>query len=211
MPFDAPASATPGLFTAEPGGFRNLRFLGQLFHGYLVCEGEGRVVLVDQHAAHERVEFERLRAEVARGGVARDALLVPETVRLPPEHVALLGEHVAALAEAGLEGEPFGADTFLVRSVPRLLQGRDVGKLLAAVADELAEEGASDAVGRAVDAVLATVACHAVVRVGQRLDGAEARALLEAMDVVPIAAHCPHGRPVAAELSRSQLEGLFRR
>src|SRR5262249_28510812 len=111
----------------------------------------------------------------------------------------------------GLEGEPFGADTFLVRTVPRLLRGKDVGALLAAVAEELADDGASGAVGRAIDAVLATVACHAVVRVGQRLEREEARALLASMDTVPIAAHCPHGRPVATELSRAQLEGLFRR
>src|SRR5581483_4470425 len=160
----------------------------------------------DQHAAHERVVFERLRAEQDAGRIARDPLLVPETIELDATEAALLGEHAAALETAGLEGEPFGERTFLLRSVPRLLRGRDAGALVRAVATELAEEGASAAAARATHAVLATIACHSVVRVGQRLASEEVRALLASMDGVPVAAHCPHGRPVAAELTRSQLE-----
>jgi DNA mismatch repair protein MutL len=194
-----------------PAGFRTLRFVGQLFDGYLCCEGDGRVILIDQHAAHERVVFERLCAERRAGGVARDPLLVPETVELPAGHAPALAEHADALAAAGLEGEPFGDGTFLLRTVPRLLQGKDVGALLRAVAAELVEEGASAAAERAVEAALATIACHSVVRVGQRLDDAQVRALLASMDGVEISAHCPHGRPVAAEMTRAQLEGLFRR
>jgi DNA mismatch repair protein MutL len=202
----------PAPWSAAPrGGFAALRFVGQIFDGYLLCEGDGRVVLIDQHAAHERVVFERLRAERRAGGVARDALLVPEAVELPAAEAALLGEHAGALAEVGLEGEPFGDRTFLLRSVPQLLRGHDMGTLVRAVAGELAEEGASTAAERASDAVLATIACHSVVRVGQRLDAAQAEALLAAMDGVEISAHCPHGRPVATELRRSQLEALFKR
>jgi DNA mismatch repair protein MutL len=207
-----PGTPTQGaLWAPAPEGFTTLRFVGQLFDGYLLCEGAGRVVLIDQHAAHERVAFERLRAEVRTGGVARDALLVPETIEVGAGELVALGDHAAALAAAGLEGEPFGERTFLLRTVPRLLRGRDLGALLRAVAAELLEEGASAAAERALDAALATIACHAVVRVGQRLEAAEVRALLDAMDGVEIAAHCPHGRPVAAELSRGQLEAMFRR
>ena len=155
--------------------------------------------------------FERLRAERRAGGVARDALLVPETIALPPVDAALLGEHAGALADAGLEGEPFGDGTFLLRTVPRLLRGRDAGALVRAIAAELAEAGASAAAERAADAALATIACHGVVRVGQRLDAAEANALLAAMDGVEISAHCPHGRPVAREIARGELESMFRR
>jgi len=172
---------------------------------------EGRVVLIDQHAAHERVVFERLCAERRAGTIPRDPLLVPETVELPPAHAAILAEHADALAAAGLEGEPFGEGTFLLRTVPRLLRGQDAGTLVRALAADLVEEGASEAGERAAEAALATIACHSVVRVGQRLEGAQVRALLEAMDDVAIAAHCPHGRPVAAELTRAQLEALFRR
>jgi DNA mismatch repair protein MutL len=213
---DAPAAVRPepasgALWAAAPRGFGQLRFIGQLFDGYLLCEGEGRVVLLDQHAAHERVVFERLRAEARASGVARDRLLVPETVTLPPAHVATLAEHGPTLEAAGLEGEAFGDDTWLLRTVPRLVRGRDVGELLRTLATDLAEDGASAAAERARDATLARIACHSVVRVGQRLDAAEVRALLEAMDGVEVVAHCPHGRPVAAELTRAQLEALFRR
>jgi DNA mismatch repair protein MutL len=200
-----------GLWTPAPRGFASLRFIGQIFDGYLLCEGEGRVVLIDQHAAHERVVFERLQAEQRAGGIARDPLLIPEAVELRAPEAAALAEHAALLAAAGLEGEPFGEGAFLLRTVPRLLRGRDVGALLRALAVELVEEGASGAAERATDAVLATVACHGVVRVGQRLERAEVDALLSAMDGVEVAAHCPHGRPVAAELGRAQLEALFRR
>ena len=205
------ASAPSALWSAAPGGFASLRFIGQIFDGYLVCEGDGRVVLIDQHAAHERVAFERLRAERARGGVARDPLLIPEAIELPAAHAAALGEHAEVLAAAGLEGEPFGDGTFLLRTVPHLLRGRDAGALVRAVARELAEEGASGAAERAAEDALATLACHSVVRVGERLDPAEVHALLAAMDGVDVAAHCPHGRPVAVTLERGQLEALFKR
>src|SRR4029077_18839807 len=132
-----------GLWATAPRGFASLRFIGQIFDGYLLCEGEGRVVLIDQHAAHERVVFERLRAERRAGGVARDALLVPETIALSGAEAAALAEHAEVLASAGLEGEPFGAATFLLRTVPRLLRGRDVGRLVRAIAAELVEEGVS--------------------------------------------------------------------
>jgi DNA mismatch repair protein MutL len=210
-PAPAARAAAGALWATAPRGFGALRFVGQLFDGYLLCEGEGRVVLVDQHAAHERVVFERLLAEAKARGVARDRLLVPETVTLPPAHVATLAEHGEALAAAGLEGEAFGEDTWLLRTVPRLVRGSDVGELLRTLASDLAEDGASAAAERARDATLARIACHSVVRVGQRLDAVEVRALLEAMDGVEVVAHCPHGRPVAAELTRAQLEAFFRR
>ena len=199
------------LWRPAPRGFASLRFIGQIFEGYLLCEGEGRVVLIDQHAAHERVVYERLHAERRTQGVPRDPLLVPETIELPPAQVAALAEHATALEAAGLEGEPFGAGTFLLRTTPRALAGQDVAALLRAVAAELSEEGTSVAADRATDRALATVACHSVVRVGQRLDDAQVRALLVAMDGVEVVAHCPHGRPVAAALTRTQLEGLFHR
>jgi len=204
------AEALP-LWKPAPHGFGALRFIGQIFDGYLLCEGDGRVVLIDQHAAHERVVYERLRAERQAHGVARDPLLVPETIELTPAQVAILAEHAAALQGAGLEGEPFGPGTFLLRTTPRALAGQDVAALLRAMAAELSEEGTSVAAERASDRALATVACHSVVRVGQRLDDAQVRALLVAMDGVEVVAHCPHGRPVATALSRPQLEALFHR
>jgi len=211
----APGGAPPGeqgsLWHPAPAGFASLRFIGQVLDGYLVCEGQDRVVLLDQHAAHERVRFERLRGQHAAGRVERDALLVPETIALTPVQVATLGEHERTLAAFGLEGEAFGDDTFLLRTVPRLLRGKDVGALVRALAGELVEHGVSLEPARVVDAVLATIACHSAVRVGQRLGPEQVRALLEEMDGVDVNAHCPHGRPVAVELSRSRLESLFGR
>jgi DNA mismatch repair protein MutL len=206
-----PAAEQAGLWQPAPDGFAALRFVGQVFDGYLLCEGRGRVVLIDQHAAHERVRFERLRREHVDGGVARDPLLVPETIALPPAPLAALGERLGTLSAAGLEGEPFGPDTFLLRTVPRLLRGQDVGALVRAVADELVEDGTAGSAERAVDAVLATLACHSAVRVGQRMEPGQVRSLLEAMDTVDVNAHCPHGRPVAVELQRAQVEALFAR
>jgi DNA mismatch repair protein MutL len=211
-PAREPAAADQaGLWAPAPRGFASLRFVGQIFDGYLLCEGEGRVVLIDQHAAHERVVFERLRVERRANAIARDPLLVPETIELAAAETAVLAEHADALATAGLEGEPFGDRTFLLRTTPRLLRGRDAGALLRAIAAELLEDGASAAGERAADAALATIACHGVVRVGQRLDRAEVDALLASMDGVEVSAHCPHGRPVATELGRAQIEAFFRR
>ena len=203
--------AQASLWQPAPQGFRPLRFVGQLFDGYLLCEHEGNALLIDQHAAHERVLYERLQAAHAARGVAADPLLVPETIALTPLECATLVEHAAMLRAAGLDGEPFGEGTYLLRTMPRDLRDRDAGTLLRALAAELATSGASDAARRAVDRVLATIACHSAVRVGQRLGPAQVDALLAAMDGVPVNAHCPHGRPVAVELRRSAIEALFQR
>jgi DNA mismatch repair protein MutL len=199
------------LWTAAPEGFHGLRFVAQVFDGFLLCDGGTHLVLVDQHAAHERVLYERLQAEHGAAAVAHDALLVPEVVPLSATEVALLAEHAAALAALGLDGEPFGPDAFVVRSLPRVMRGRDVGALLRQVAAELAGDGVSTAVERSRDAMLATIACHAATRMGDRLGADEAHALLRAMDGVPVNAHCPHGRPVAVQLKRAQVEALFGR
>ncbi len=212
VPAPAPESAVQSaLWRPAPEGFAALRLVGQVLEGYLVCEGAGRVVLIDQHAAHERVMFERLRAAETREGVARDPLLVPEAVAVSRTEGAALAEHAAALAALGLEGEPFGEGTFLLRTVPRLLRGRDPAAIIRAVAADLADGGTVGAAVEARDHVLATIACHSAVRVGQTMDATEVRALLAAMDAVDVNAHCPHGRPVAVELSRGQIETLFRR
>jgi DNA mismatch repair protein MutL len=210
-PLPSAALRQPALWDAVPGGFGQLRYVGQLFAGYLLCDAGDHLVLIDQHAAHERVLYERLQVTHRGSDVERDALLVPEVVPLGRSEVALLGEQAAALAAAGLEGEPFGDDAFLLRTVPRLVRGRDVGELLRHVAAEVASDGVATAVERSRDLLLATLACHAATRVGDRLDAAEAQALLASMDGVPVNAHCPHGRPVAVQLARRQVEALFGR
>jgi DNA mismatch repair protein MutL len=204
-------SAQASLWQPAAQGFRPLRFVGQLFDGYLLCERDGQALLIDQHAAHERVLYERLQAAHAARGVEVDTLLVPETIAVSAVECGALVEHAATLRDAGLDGEPFGDGTYLLRTMPRALRDHDAGALVRALAAELAATGASTAARRAVDHVLATIACHSAVRVGQRLQPAQVDALLASMDGVPVNAHCPHGRPVAVELRRSAIEALFQR
>jgi len=200
-----PAQGLPLTYTAAVTGY------GRDLEREADAGGLTRVARAGYDPREALLAFERLREEYARGAVARDPLLVPEVIALPAAHAAALAERGEVLAAAGLEGEPFGDGTFLLRTVPRLLRGRDAGAVVCAVARELAEEGASAAAERAADAALATLACHSVVRVGERLDPAEVRALLAAMDGVDVAAHCPHGRPVAVTLERARVEALFKR
>jgi DNA mismatch repair protein MutL len=209
-PGDSPA-AQGSLWQPAAHGFRTLRFVGQLFDGYLLCERAGQALLIDQHAAHERVLFERLGAERAARGVEADPLLVPEAIAVSAVECATLAERADVLRAAGLEGEPFGDGTYLLRTMPRLLRDRDAGAVVRAIAAELVALDASAAATRALDRVLATIACHTAVRVGQRLEAGQVDALLGAMDGVPVNAHCPHGRPVAVELRRSAIEALFHR
>jgi DNA mismatch repair protein MutL len=212
LPLDRPVeSGQASLWQPAAQGFRPLRFVGQLFDGYLLCERDGQALLIDQHAAHERVLYERLQAAHAARGVEVDTLLVPETISVSAVECGALVEHAPTLREAGLDGEPFGDGTYLLRTMPRALRDHDAGALVRALAAELAATGASTVARRAVDRVLATIACHSAVRVGQRLQPTQVDALLASMDGVPVNAHCPHGRPVAVELRRSAIEALFQR
>ena len=193
------------------GAFAALRVVGQVFDGYLVCEADGDIVLIDQHAAHERVAFERLRAERQRGRVESQAMLVAEPIELGPGEVDLLGEAAADLAACGLDIEAFGNRAVVVRAVPTLLGSRPIAPMIRALAADLADTGRSRAFEARVDGLLATIACHSVVRVGQRLSETEMRGLLAAMDSIDLNSNCPHGRPVARRISRAELERRFGR
>jgi len=212
---DRIASPAPALaLGGDAGFFTALRFLGQLDRTYLVCESEGELVLVDQHAAHERVAFERLRERQRSRSLARQQLLFPQTVGLDRQQAALARESQAVLDSVGFEIEPFGdapggGCAFAVKSVPAELRpGEDPIALLVELIDELAEQGGSRALEERTDAVLATVACHSVVRAGDELGAAEAGALLAALDATPSRSHCPHGRPV---LLRMRVDEIARR
>jgi DNA mismatch repair protein MutL len=192
-------------------GYARLRFVGQVFRGYIVCEGRDRLVLIDQHAAHERVAFERLRDQYRAGSIERQALLLPVTVDVGPAHAEALLAAVPRLEELGFEVETFGDQTFLVRALPALLAADDPQLLLEDLADGLSEMGSELSAAEAVDAILGRIACHSVVRVGQALAPAEVEALLVALDALRYGSNCPHGRPVAIEYTRGQLERMFGR
>jgi len=204
----ATTSAEP---PAADGFFSRMTVIGQAFEGYLVCQHADTLVLIDQHAAHERVAFERLRRAYGAGGVAQQRLLVPTVVDLGPREAALLADRIEELHALGFEVEPFGGGSFAVRAVPALLSDADPAALLRDLVDECVENGGSRRLTDAAEAVLARLACHSVVRVGQTLRSDQIRALLAAMDSIPFSGNCPHGRPAYVTLSRGELERLFKR
>ncbi|MGI4796667.1 MAG: DNA mismatch repair endonuclease MutL [Janthinobacterium lividum] len=186
--------------------------LGQVFDTYILAvAGDGSLVLVDQHAAHERLTHEALRAQHEAGGVRRQALLLPAVVDLPQAACATLLEAAAALAALGLEIEPFGAGAVLVRALPAALGAPDPAPLLRDLADELAEHGEATALAVRTDAVLARLACHGSIRAGRRMGAAEMDALLRQMEATPRAATCSHGRPTVLKLTKAEIERLFGR
>lgn len=191
--------------------FASLKIIGQAFEGYLICQNRDAILLIDQHAAHERVMFERLSRAYTTGGVARQRLLVPVTVDVGPAAAAQLAEQAAELEELGFEVEPYGGGTIAVRAVPALLSDEDPARLVRDLAVEIAEMGKSRRLTQAGEAVLARLACHSAVRVGQTLGREQIEALLAAMDGIDFAHNCPHGRPVYITLGRGDLERLFKR
>lgn len=212
----APQAAPPPLPARAEGAvargfFSGLRVVGQVFEGYLVCQSGESMVLIDQHAAHERVAFERLRRAYAEGGVARQTLLVPAVVELGPREAGLLGEMLHELERIGFEIEPFGNASFAVRAVPALLADDDPAALVRDLVEELGEVGSSRKLMDAAEDVLATLACHSVVRIGQTLRPEEVQALLAAMDAIDFAGNCPHGRPAFIVLPRGEIERRFKR
>jgi DNA mismatch repair protein MutL len=209
-PISAP-HPEPAASPLESSRYAALRFVGQVFRGYLVCEGPDRVVLIDQHAAHERVAFERLRAQHRDGAIERQALLLPVTVDLDPGQSEAVQAAIDELAALGFEIEPFGENAFLVRAVPALLGLDDPRLLLEDLADGLAAVGSHLSAAEALDTVLGRIACHSVIRVGRGLAAAEVEALLADLDALTFGSNCPHGRPVSVEFTRTQIERMFGR
>jgi DNA mismatch repair protein MutL len=182
----------------------------QLHENYIVAQTRDGIVIVDQHAAHERLVYERLKAMLAAGGVARQGLLVPVVVDLDDSEIGALTEN-AELTELGLVLEPFGAGAVIVREVPVLLAHADIAALTRDIAADILREGASNALKERLLAVCATIACHGSVRSGRRLAPAEMNALLRDMEATPYSGQCNHGRPTYVELKLADIEKLFGR
>ncbi len=201
----------------EPLRFGSQRLLGQLLATYLVLETERGLILVDQHAAHERVLYERLRREWRERAVASQGLLVPVPVSLDPASAAALEGAAQGLGRLGFDVEPFGEGTVAVRGIPALLSGSDPAGLLRELAAELVADPAArglDGEGplvAAVDRLFAGLACHAARRKGELLPPPEQQALLAALDAIPWAPTCPHGRPVAVPFDLAEIERRFAR
>ncbi|AKM10082.1 DNA mismatch repair endonuclease MutL [Croceicoccus naphthovorans] len=198
----------PGDATTFPMGVAR----GQIALTYIVAEAEGGLVIVDQHAAHERLTLERLRAAGAEDAMARSqALLMPDVVELDEADCDRIEEAADKLATLGLSVERFGPDAMLVRAVPAALKGADPQKLLRDIADDIAQSGDTLLLGERLDHVLATMACHGSVRAGRRLSVAEMNALLREMERTPRSGQCNHGRPTWVKLSMDDVEKLFGR
>jgi DNA mismatch repair protein MutL len=186
----------------------------QINDTFIIAATEDALVIVDQHAAHERLVYERLKRSFANGGISRQLLLIPEVVELDAEAVANLGAASTELERLGLVIEPFGANAVLVREVPSLLGTSGVKGLLADLAAELAEsedEGVAQLLAGRLDRVLSTMACHGSVRAGRRLAPEEMDALLRDMEATPFTGQCNHGRPTYIELKLADIEKLFSR
>jgi DNA mismatch repair protein MutL len=184
---------------------------GQVHGSWIVAETDDALVIVDQHAAHERLTLEKMKASLAGGGVRAQALLMPEVVELDEADCDGIESHAEALAELGLEVERFGAAAVLVRATPALLGTTDAKALVRDLADDIRAYGAAHGLKERLDEVLATMACHGSVRAGRSLSVSEMNALLREMEATPHSGQCNHGRPTYVKLARADIEKLFGR
>jgi DNA mismatch repair protein MutL len=182
-----------------------------LHENYIVAQTEDGMVIVDAHAAHERLNYEKLKRQMAQTGVARQALLIPEVVELSEGDAARLLGLADDLARLGLVIEPFGGGAVAVRETPAILGTVNAEALLRDVLDELDDLGSSGLVQAKIEAVLSRVACHGSVRSGRRLRAEEMNALLREMEATPHSGQCNHGRPTYVELKLADIERLFGR
>ena len=209
-PLSAPPAAAepaPAAVAAHPLGVAR----AQLFETYVLAQTPDGLVIVDQHAAHERIVLERMQAALASGGVTRQALLIPAVIELDEAGVARLLARAAEFAELGLVIEAFGPGAVAVREVPALLGAVDPVALVRDLADELAELGEAPSLRERLAEICSTMACHGSVRAGRRLAPEEMNALLRQMEITPRAGQCNHGRPTWVELKLADIERLFGR
>ena len=184
---------------------------GQVHNTYIVAETQDGLVIVDQHAAHERLVYEKMKAALVRGGAQRQILLTPEIVELDAASAERVLQHADDLARLGLVVEDFGPGALAVRETPALLGDADVLGLVRDLADEIAEHGQAFSLKERLDEICGTMACHGSVRAGRRLTAEEMNALLREMEATPHSGQCNHGRPTYVELKLADIERLFGR
>ncbi|MCB5199395.1 DNA mismatch repair endonuclease MutL [Loktanella sp. TSTF-M6] len=183
----------------------------QLHENYILSQTADGLVIVDAHAAHERLVYERLKAQMRDNGVTAQALLIPEIVELTPGEADLLLSQADDLARLGLGIEPFGGGAVAVRETPAILGTVDARRLVLDVLDELQDGGDTGSLKARIDAILSRVACHGSVRTGRRMSAPEMNALLREMEATPLSGQCNHGRPTSVTLSMTDIERLFGR
>jgi len=203
---EAHAPPEPALTEKPLGAAR-----AQVHENYIIAQTERGIVIVDQHAAHERLVYEKLKHQMAENGVPAQALLIPEIVELSAGDAALLLEHADTLTRLGLGIEPFGGAAIAVRETPAVLGEINAEALLRDVLDELSDLGDSQLVQARIEAVLSRMACHGSIRSGRQMRADEMNALLRQMEATPHSGQCNHGRPTYVELKLSDIERLFGR
>ena len=191
--------------------FGDLRIIGQLHNTYILCESVDGLVLIDQHAAHERILYEQLKKRSSASTMAAQKLVVPETIDFGYREAQILEKLIPDLKELGLEIEPFGGSTFVVKAVPALLADRDSRPLVIEIVEKMAQIGFAPGLDKAIDECLLLMACHGTIRANQQLADQQIKALLNQLDECDNPSHCPHGRPTWIRWSFKTLEKSFKR
>jgi DNA mismatch repair protein MutL len=212
-PIDCGSDAKGSYLSAsESSGFySSLTVIGQFNASYILCQDGSDLVLIDQHAAHERVAFERLKTQFASKEVESQTLLFPETLELSFRESAALNEEYENIGRLGFTLEPFGGSTWLLKGVPAILDGTDYLRTFRDILEELTTIGKNRSFSDAVEDILARIACHSVVRGMHPLYFTEIRALLSRMDEIDFSSNCPHGRPVLKRITLGEIEKMFKR
>ena len=196
----------------EPDSYyASLRVIGQFCDSYILCEDQQNLLLIDQHAAHERIGFEKLRAQYRDRGVERQGLLFPLVLDFDHREAASLAEHEAALQRFGFELECFGGNSFVLKEIPQVLGDIEAERLIRDVVVELTSFGGSSLVEERIEQLLVLMACHRVIRANQQLSKTEIDYLLQELDQVDFNGYCPHGRPVVQRLTLAEIERMFKR
>jgi DNA mismatch repair protein MutL len=208
---DYVAADAPMTSPVSAGRFAAMTVLGQYHNSYLLCQEGDDLLLIDQHAAHERIGYERLRRQFYGNGIVRQGLLFPVVLELDFRAAAQLAQQRDELSRFGFDVEPFGGNAFVLKGVPQLLSESAAELLLRDVCAELDSLGSSSLLAEHFDHLLMTMACHGAVRANQALGLSQMRALLADLDQVDFGGHCPHGRPVLHRFTLAEVGRLFRR
>lgn len=200
-------SVAENILFEEPS---RLRVIGQFNQAFIICEEGEELVLIDQHAAHERLGFEMLKAQLAKGKVEQQQLLLPEQLKLNSKEFSVIEENISLISQTGFEVEPFGGQTLLIKAIPAILGEVSLKPLFEKMAADLSEFSSSQEVEEAVSKVLSVIACHRQVRAGDTLTKEELHALVKDIERYNISC-CPHGRPATVRIKRQELEKWFKR
>ncbi|MFN7164216.1 MAG: DNA mismatch repair endonuclease MutL [Hyphomonas sp.] len=211
VPDTAPAARVESASAVQAGEFPLGAARAQLHETYIIAQTADGIVIVDQHAAHERLVYEAMKHQMAEGGVRRQALLIPDIIELSEDEAGRILERADDLGALGLEVEAFGAGAVCVRATPALFGEMDTAGLLRDLADDFAEYGSGLALKERFEEVMGNMACRSSVRAGRRLNGEEMNALLRQMEATPHSGQCNHGRPTYVELKLADIERLFGR